>query len=181
MPRREDPAWLCVGRVNKPHGIKGEAFVSSLTDHPEGVYAPGVVVRGADAAGRAPDPALAPLRIETVRPYRQGFLVRFAGYPDRTAVEGLRGRYLLRSADDVEPLGEDEVFYHQLLGMTVETVEGRRIGTVREVYELQPNDLLDVRTATGSLLIPFVRTMVTEVHRDEGRLVVDPPEGLLDL
>lgn len=181
MPGREDPAWLCVGHVNKPHGIKGEVFVWSLTDHPEGVFAPGVVVHGADASGAAPDPERAPLRIDTVRPYRRGFLVRFAGYPDRTAVEALRGLYLLRSADDVEPLGEDEVFYHQLLGMKVETVDGGEVGRVREVYELEPNDLLEVRTATGTLLIPFVRTVVTEVHREEGLLVVDPPEGLLDL
>lgn len=181
MPGREDPAWLCVGHINKPHGIKGEAFVWSLTDHPGGVFAPGVVVRGADASGKAPDPQLPPLRIETVRPYRRGFLVRFAGYPDRTAVEALRGRYLMFATEDLEPLGEDEVFYHQLLGMTVETVDGDLVGRVREVYELEPNDLLEVRTARGTLLIPFVRTVVTEVHRDEGRLVVDPPDGLLDL
>lgn len=181
MPGRDDPAWLVVGQVKKPHGIKGELFVWSLTDHPEGVYAPGVVVRGADAGGGEPDSGLAPLRIETVRPYRQGFLVRFEGFADRTAVDPLRGLYLLRSVDDLEPLGDDEVFYHQLVGMTVETAAGEVVGRVRHVFELHPNDLLEVRTATGTILIPFVRTVVTEVHRDEGRLVVDPPEGLLDL
>jgi 16S rRNA processing protein RimM len=65
--------------------------------------------------------------------------------------------------------------------MKVVTVDGGEVGRVREVYELEPNDLLEVRTPTGTLLIPFVRTVVTEVHREEGRLVVDPPEGLLDL
>jgi 16S rRNA processing protein RimM len=93
----------------------------------------------------------------------------------------LRDRYLMRSIEDLAPLADDEVFYHQLLGMRVETVGGEPVGTVREVYELRPADMLEVRTPTGTILIPFLRDVVVEVHRDEGRLVVDPPEGLLDL
>lgn len=178
---RADPAYLVVGHINKPHGTKGEVFVWPLTDHPEGVYAPGVVLRGADARGREPDPESPPLRIETVRPSRRGYLVRFGGVEDRNDAELLRGRYLLRALDELEPLADDEVFYHQLVGMKVETVDGREVGTVREVYELRPADMLEVRTATGTVLIPFVGHVVVEVHRDEGRLVVDPPEGLLDL
>jgi 16S rRNA processing protein RimM len=88
---------------------------------------------------------------------------------------------LLRSMADIAPLADDEVFYHQLIGMRMELPDGTLVGTVREVYELRPSDLLEVRTATGTRLIPFVDHVVTEVHRDEGRMVIDPPEGLLDL
>jgi 16S rRNA processing protein RimM len=176
-----EPPFLVVGHINKPHGTKGEVFVWPLTDHPEGVYAPGVVLHGADERGRDPDPEAPPLRIETVRPFRRGYLVRFAGTRDRNDAELLRDRYLLRSLEELEPLADDEVFYHQLLGMKVETVDGREVGTVREVYELRPADMLEVRTPTGTVLIPFLRDVVVEIHRDEGRLVIDPPEGLLEL
>lgn len=181
MDPTTDPAWLAVGHINKPHGIKGEMFVWPLTDHPEGTFAPGVVVHPAEPSGRAPDPDATPLTIDTVRPYRRGFLVRFEGTTDRDGAELLRDRYLLRRLDDLEPLGEDEVFYHQLIGMRVELADGSLVGTVREVYELRPSDMLEVRTATGTVLIPYIRRVVTEVHRDERRLVIDPPEGLLDL
>jgi 16S rRNA processing protein RimM len=178
---RDDPDFLVVGHVNKPHGTKGEVFVWPLTDHPEGIFAPGVVLLGADAEGRRPDPELPPLRLETVRPFRRGYLVRFGGAADRNDAELFRDRYLLRELEALEPLADDEVFYHQLLGMRVETVDGREVGTVREVYELRPSDMLEVRTPTGMVLIPFRREVVVEVHRDEGRLVIDPPEGLLEL
>lgn len=176
-----DPSFLVVGHINKPHGTKGEVVVWPLTDHPEGVYAPGVVLRAGGPRAQEPDPDMPPLRVETVRPFRKGFLVRFAGTEDRNDAEGLRDRYLLQSLDQLEPLADDEVFYHQLLGMKVETVDGTSVGTVREVYDLQPSDMLEVRTPTGSVLIPYVRHVVVEVHRDEGRLVIDPPAGLLDL
>jgi 16S rRNA processing protein RimM len=181
MAGTQDPPWLVVGHINKPHGIKGEVFVWSLTDHPEGIYAPGVVLHVADASQAHPDETIEPMVIETVRPYRRGFLVRFQGAGDRSQAETLRDRYLLRSMADIAPLADDEVFYHQLIGMRMELPDGTLVGTVREVYELRPSDLLEVRTATGTRLIPFVDHVVTEVHRDEGRMVIDPPEGLLDL
>jgi len=170
-----------VGHVNKPHGTKGEVFVWSLTDHPESTFVPGVVVRTAGTDDRTPDPDLPPLRIEGARPFRRGFLVRFGGVPDRAAAELLRGRYLLRPLAEVADVEEDELLYHEMLTMRVETTEGRELGRVTEVYELRPADMLEVRGPTGSVLVPFTREIVTEIDRAERRIVIDPPEGLLEL
>ena len=178
---RADPPFLVVGHINKPHGTKGEVFVWPLTDHPEGTYAPGVVLLGGDATGGAPDEARAPLRIEQVRPFRRGYLVMFAGASSREDAEALRDLYLLREREALEPLAEGEVFYHQLLGMRVETIDGEFVGEVREVYELRPADMLDVRTPGGGVLIPFLKDVIVDVDAEAGRMVVDPPEGLLDL
>ena len=95
MGRRktEDPRFLVVGHFNKPHGTKGELFVWSLTDYPESVYAPGVLVFVADADGDEPDPKIGALRITAVRDFRNGFLVSFQGVADRNRAEELRGRY----------------------------------------------------------------------------------------
>lgn len=178
---RIDPGFLAVGHLSKPHGIDGEFVVSPLTDHPEGTFAPGVVLRLADPSGMRPDPDLPPLRVVASRPFKEGFLVTFGGVETRSEAEALRGRYLLREASDVEPLGEDEYFYHDLLGLQVYTRDGTLLGRVREVYELTSADLLEVRGEAREYMIPFRKEFLVEVDLAGGRVVVDPPEGLLDL
>jgi 16S rRNA processing protein RimM len=178
---RTDPSHLVVGFLNRPHGIEGEISVTPLTDHPESVFAPGVVLSLGHAQSDEPDPDLPPMRVEAVRPHRNGLLIRFGGVDDRTQADLLSGRYLFRSIDELEPLAEGEIFHHQLLGMSVVTVEGREVGRVSQVYELHPAELLEVEGSEGHVMVPFTREIVVEVDVDEGRLVIDPPEGLLDL
>ena len=140
-----------------------------------------MVLRPGGAEKGVPDPDLPPLRVEETRPFRRGLLVRFGGVDDRSAAELLRNRDLLRPLEEVEPTAEDEFFHHELIGMTVETVEGDMLGRVVEIYELDPADILEVRGPRGSLLVPFARHILAEVDREGRRLVVDPPDGLLDL
>lgn len=178
---RRDPGHLVVGHLNKPHGIRGEFFVWPLTDHPESTFAPGVVLWLGEADSDEPNYDLPPLRVESVRPFQKGLLVRFGGVEDRNQAEVLRGRYLLRPVEELEPLADDEFFHHQLLGMMVVTVDGEEVGVVDQVFELEPADLLEVRGPGGSLMIPFRPEIVREVDVEEARLVIDPPDGLLDL
>lgn len=176
-----DPPFLVVGHVRKPHGIRGEVAVTSLTDHPGSTFAPGVVVHVGDEDARAPDPAFPRFTVEASRPHKNGFLVRFEGVEDRNAAGMLAGRYLLRPIEEMEPLDEGEVFYHQLLGMRVVTVDGEEVGEVVEVFDLAPAHLLEVRGDAGTRFVPFAETIVVEVDAEAGRIVVDPPEGLLEL
>ena len=178
---RRDPEYLVVGHLTKAHGTRGDLLVSPLTDHPESVFASGVVLRLGQASADQPDTDLPPMRIESLRVVDRGLLVRFGGVEDRTDAERLRGMYLFQSIDRLEPLADGEIFYHQLLGLEAVTVAGDRIGTVHEVYELGPSDLLEVRGDQGVVMIPFVAHVVVEIDVDAGRLVVDPPDGLLDL
>jgi len=178
---RVDPGFLVVGHLARAHGIYGELYVWPLTDHPEGTFTPGVVLRLGDPEGREPDPDLPPLRIAAVRPFRDGWLVAFGGVESRSEAEALRGRYLMRAMAEVAPLEEGEVFYHQLLGSDVYTVDGTLLGQVSEVYELAPSDLLEVRGEGRTYMIPFRAEVVVEVDAEGGRVVVDPPDGLLDL
>jgi 16S rRNA processing protein RimM len=178
---RRDPRFLVVGHLNKPHGTKGELFVWPLTDHPESVYAPGAILFVSLADDGDPDPDAPPLRIASSREFKRGYLVMFDGVHDRNQAELLRGRYLLKKIDEIPPLEEGEVFYHQLLGIEVVTTEGKSLGTVTEVYELRPADLLEVHGPYGDLMIPFLSHIVVDLDVDAGHMVIDPPEGLLDL
>lgn len=179
--QQHEPTYLVVGHINKAHGTKGEVFVWPLTDHPESTFAPGVVLFLGDETGGAPDPSRASVAVETVRPFRRGFLVRFPGVADRSSAEALRDLYLFRTIQDVEAPGEGEVFYHQLLGMRVKTVEGEDVGSITEVYELRPADLLEVRGPSGTHHIPFLKSIIQDVDLESRTLTIDPPEGLLDL
>jgi 16S rRNA processing protein RimM len=171
--------FLIVGVVQKPHGIKGELSVRLETDHPERVFATGRVVRLGDADGR---PIERSLTIERARPFKGGLLVKaveLGGRNDET--ETMRGLTFLIPRGEAEPLDENEVFYHQLLGLQVVTDEGP-VGTVRELYEAPSGFMLGVaRKGARELLIPFVAAMVRRIDVEAGTLELDAPPGLLEL
>lgn len=178
---RSEPVFLVVGHLNKVHGTKGELYVWPLSDHPESTFAPGVILHLGDEKGEAPDASQGTLTIEAARPFRRGYLLKVGGVTTRTEAEYLQGRYVLRPKVELAPLEEGELFYHQLLGIQVVTVGGEELGEVVEVYELAPADLLAVRGPGGTRHIPFLQSIVVEVDTEAGKLIIDPPEGLLDL
>lgn len=174
------PPFLVVGHLNKGHGKKGELFVWPLTDHPGSHFEAGQVHLPADGDAEKPSESLPPLIIETVRPYRRGFLVKFAGVDDRTAADELRGLYLLRPFDTIDELGEGEIFYHELLGTSVTTRDGAALGEVAEVFPVRPADLLQVMGPRGEVLVPFSDEFVVDFDREQRRIVVDLPDGFLE-
>ena len=178
---RPDPGFLVVGRIGRPHGIRGEILVQLETDHPESAFAPGVVLFLAGSEAGVPEEGIPPLEVESGRPVRAGYLVAFEGIETREEAELLRGRFLLRDFADVPPLDPGEVFHHQLLGLSVTTVEGAHLGTVREVYDLAPVELLEVRDGARETMIPFRKEIIREVDLEGGRIVVELPDGWLDL
>lgn len=178
---RSLPEHLVVGHLARPHGTKGELFVWPLTDEPEDVFVEGVELRLGDEDGVLDETADA-LVVEWSRPFKRGELVKFAGVDDRNDAQTLAGRYVLAERAALAPLEEDEVYYHQLLGLAVETTDGTPVGIVREVYETEPAHLLEVKAPDGKLrLVPFAARIVRQLDVAGGRLVIEPPEGLLDL
>jgi 16S rRNA processing protein RimM len=185
---------LVVGRIARPHGVRGEVSVEVHTDEPERRFAVGSVL--------PTDPAEAgPLTVASARWHTGRLLVGFAGITDRNLAEGLRGIWLtLDSAQAGSPDDPDEFHDHELIGLTVVTVSGEPVGRVTDVRHFG-QDLLVIepagRAATGpaasgparpgqpvqpdGLLVPFVAAIVPEVDVAAGRLVIDPPPGLLEL
>ena len=174
------PEHLIVGTVQKPHGIKGELFIRLETDRPEAVFAPGRVLILGDEKGALSE---ASLTVERARAFKGGMLVKAAGLVGRTQeLEELRGRTLLIPRDQAAPPAEDEVFYHDLLGMKVVTAAEGEVGTIGEVYDAPAGPMLSVRReGAKELLIPFVREMIRRVDAAEKVLELDLPAGLLEL
>jgi 16S rRNA processing protein RimM len=173
------PGSLLVGIVVRPHGLRGELVVDVHTDSPQERFAPGSVLTRAAADGTA----TGLLTVETSRPHSGRLLVRFAEAPDRDAADTLRGSRLLVDAATLPPTGDpDEFHVHQLEGLAAELADGTAVGTVREIVHGPAGELLVLaRPELPDALVPFVHAIVPTVDLDGGRIVLTPPEGLLDL
>ena len=174
------PEFAIVGRIRKAHGIRGEVVVEPLTDAPDAVFAPGRRVFAGTATGdRARDGA--ELAVDSVRPFREGLLVRFDRIPDRTVAELWRDRYLLLPIAELTPPADGEVYIHDLVGMKVVLGSGEPLGEVLEVYELPQGLVLDVKRTNGTtVMLPFSADVVKRVDSAARVVEADPPEGMLD-
>ncbi|EEP73946.1 ribosome maturation factor rimM [Micromonospora sp. ATCC 39149] len=183
---------LIVGRIGKPHGIRGEVTVEVRTDEPEARFAPGSVLATEPGAVPPANPASGPgvpfrvpaeLTVESARWHQGRLLVVFDGILERDVAEALRGTLLGVDSADVAPPEDPEEFHdHQLVGLAVVTPAGEHLGEVVKIDHAPASDLLVLRRPEGrTALIPFVKAIVPEVDLAGGRIVVDPPSGLLDL
>ena len=166
---------VVVGRIGRPHGIRGEVTVEVRTDSPDVRFAPGSVL--------TTDPArLGPITVAAARWHSGRLLLSGAGVHDRTGAEGLRGAILSAEVDDGDIPEDPEEFYdHQLRGLTVVAAGSSDvIGIVDDVVHLPGQDLLAVKREGGrEVLVPFVAEIVTDIDLDAGRVTVDLPGGRL--
>lgn len=171
--------YLVVATVRRPHGIKGELFVALETDRPKAVFRAGRTLWLGDAEGR---PVGGTLTVERARPQKDGMLLKLVEHGGRTPeLDRLRGHSLLMPANEAAPSAAEEIHYRDLRGMEVFHAEAR-VGTVRGIMETPGGELLVVqRPRTSDALIPFVKEVVREIDRTGRRIVIEPPEGLLDL
>ncbi|GAA2092609.1 ribosome maturation factor RimM [Actinomadura alba] len=165
---------LVVGRIGRPHGIRGEVTVEVRTDDPDSRFAPGAVL--------ATEPEQSgPLTIERARWHSGRLLLQFAGVDGRDEAEELRGTWLVVDYADIPPSDDPDEFHDQeLLGLDVVTVGGAEIGTVTEVRHGGQDLLVIGRPEGGEAFVPFVAALVPEVDVAAGRLVIDPPPGLIE-
>ncbi len=171
------PEYAIVGRVRKAQGIRGEVLVEPLTDTPDAVFASGSRVFTGDVNGN-----LAPgtLTIENARPHKGGLIIKFEEIADRGSAELWRGRFLLAPFAELPAPSDSELYLHELSGMKVLGTTGRELGSVTAFYELPQGVILDVKTDSGSVLIPYRPEIVREMDRTARTLVVDEEFGLLD-
>jgi 16S rRNA processing protein RimM len=180
MPDTPHDDTVVVGRIGRPHGVRGLATVEVRTDDPDLRFAPGAVLR-TDPAERGP------LTVVDKRWHSGTLLLQLAApsgavYESRETVDELRNTLLLVPVAELPEIEEPDSYYdHQLVGLDAQLPDGSVIGTVTAVRH-EAQDLLTVhRGEGGEALIPFVAAIVPTVDLAGGYLVVDPPEGLLDL
>lgn len=176
---------VVVGRVGRPHGVRGELSVEPRTDEPERRFAAGSALLGRrEGPGPTPAPASTgeSLIVAASRWHQHRLLVRFEEVTDRDAAEALRGLVLtVRVREDEAPEDPEEYYDHQLVGLAVLTTEGTPVGEVSEVMHTGAQDLLVVRRdGREDALVPFVAALVPEVDLAGRRLLVADRPGLLE-
>lgn len=163
---------VLVGVIGRAHGLRGEMAVELRTDEPARRFAAGQVVRGENGGPR--------LTVASAREHSGRLLVAFDHVADRTAVEALRGVRLVADVPTDElPSDEEEFFDRQLVGLRVLDAAGTEVGEVTGVLHLPVQDMLEVGTAQGSSLVPFVAALVPEVNLRNGFLRLADVQGLL--
>ena len=187
---------LVVGQIGKPHGIRGEVSVVVRTDEPEERFTVGSVFTTEVPRDRrvSAGPAGAPapgarfevpkqLVLEQIRWHQGRGIAVFEGIDDRNVAEELRGVFLQVDSSELTPPDDPDEFHdHQLIGLRVESADGVAYGTVSRIDHAPSSDLIVLaKTDGGTALIPFVSAMVPAVDLAGGRVIVDLPEGLLDL
>lgn len=168
------PAGVVMARFGAPHGVRGEVRLKSFTAEPMAIldYDP---LDGSD--GRA-------YRIADGRPAAGGspdmLVVRVDGVGDRSAAEALNGIDLSVRRDRLPATEADDFYHADLIGLAAETTAGEPLGTVTAIFDHGAGDLLEIAPAQGNpILVPFTHAVVPVVDISAGRVVVEPPPGLL--
>jgi 16S rRNA processing protein RimM len=163
---------ICVGVIGAPRGVKGEVRVKSFTAEPEAVAGYGPLT---DESGRRE------FRLRLLDRQGDMLVARIEGVGDRDAAEALKGVRLYVARSALPPPGADEFYEADLIGLTVQGIDGTALGTVRSVENFGAGPLLEIVLGDGRpVLVPFTLAVVPVVDIAGRRVVIDPPPGLLD-
>lgn len=167
----EEPDYLIVGRVVRPHGVRGDVAMKIMTDYPE---------RLVDIETLYIGPDYEPYIIERVRSHKIGLLVKFKEINDRDEAEVLRDQFVNVHISNAIPLEEGEYYLYELEGMRVVTDEGEELGTLTDYIETGANDVYIVSTPEGGeILLPAIPDVIKDVDRDGKIMTVTLLEGLV--
>src|SRR5689334_7519235 len=162
------PKRLLMGRIGAAHGVKGEVRITSFTSEPLALKDYGPLSTN--------KPGLS-IEIEHARATTNVLVARLKGVTDRTAAERLNGVELYVDRDALPPPDDDDYYHSDLIGLEARLADGTALGRVTAVPNFGASDLLEVRDdRTGdTFLYPFTKTVVPEVHLNDGYLVIEVP------
>ncbi|HEX7138845.1 MAG TPA: ribosome maturation factor RimM [Vicinamibacterales bacterium] len=164
-----------VGRIARTHGLRGQMVVNLETDFPDERFRPGselFVRRGG---------TIEALRVSSVRLHGDRPVIAVEGVRTIDEAEPLAGLELRIPVDRLQPLPPGTFYHHDLIGCRVETVEGTPVGVVRDVETTSGGSRLVVEGREGDVLVPIAAEICRVIEPGTKRIVIDPPEGLLDL
>jgi 16S rRNA processing protein RimM len=163
------PTHLVIGRILGSHGVEGEVLVEILTDFPERFSLLKTVYLGEELNAAA---------VMRCRMHGRRALLKFAGYEDRDVAGRLRGQLVQVPIDEAVPLGEQEYYLYEILGLEARTTEGEHLGRIVEIIDTGSNDVYVVRDGDQEVLIPALSDVVTKVDLEEGCIEVRLLKGL---
>jgi 16S rRNA processing protein RimM len=168
---RQPPEFLDVGRIVRPHGLRGELVFQSFSELVQ-ILKPSTEIH----LGPEHTPAI----VSAIRPHRSRYLLSIEGCEDRNAAEERRGEVVRIRFEQAEPLQEGVYYHWQILDLQVFTSEGDLLGTIVEILETGANDIYVVKDEQdGEILLPAIKDVILKVDLESSRMIVDVPTGLL--
>lgn len=172
LNKQPEPRYLAVGRILRPHGVRGELRVEILTDYPDRIPNRRTLYVGKERR---------PYTLAGVRFHQDVMLLTFKECTTRDEADALRGAIVEIPLSDAVPLAEEEYYHFQLIGMRVETDTGEALGEIVDVFTAPgANDVFVVHGARGEILIPAIEDVVITLNVEAGRVLIRPLPGLLD-
>lgn len=172
-----EAVYLAVARFRKPHGLKGEALIYPLTDEPNAVFVPGRVLVPVDEEGR---PTGVEVVIQKARSYQRHWLVSFEGITERGVLESWGSVMLGAVQSELSPPEEGEMYLHEIPGSIV-VEAGVEIGMVKEIVGVPGGSVLVIERDGREHMIPFRDPIVKRLDRENRRIEVVLPPGLLEV
>ncbi len=166
--------YITIGEITAPYGYHGDLRVRPLTDFPQRFKSLGRVF--VNKAGQLLERA-----VERTAVQQGQIVLKLAGIDSPEQVKQFRGSLLQVPREELWPLEEGAYYQFEIIGLRVVTVDGQALGEISEILTTGGNDVYVVRDGTGQeCLVPALRTIVREIDTSAGRMVIDPPPGLLD-
>jgi 16S rRNA processing protein RimM len=169
------PSFIAIARIARPRGIRGEVLADLYTDFPDRFQALEEVWL------EFPDGSRRSMVLENTWGHKGKEVLKFAGIDSINSAETLTGCWVEVPAEEAVPLPEGTYFDHDLIGCSVQDASGNELGTVEEVLHFAGNSLLAVRRSGREYLIPVAESICTRISVREKLIIVNPPEGLMDL
>jgi len=167
---RQSPEFLDVGRILRPHGLRGELVFQPFSELVQ-ILKPSIEIHlGSEYTSGI---------VSAIRPHRSGYLLSIEGCDDRDAAEKMRGEVVRIRFEMATPLQEGVYYHWQILDLLVFTTEGDLLGTIVEILETGANDIYVVKDEQdGEILLPAIKDVILKVDLETSRIIVDLPLGL---
>lgn len=167
--------YIPLGKITKPQGLKGMFRVRAFGIESENLErAPRLYIEDSNRGYTG-------FKVKSITRRKGFFIVKLAGLDHINEVEPVVGNEIFMSEDDLEPLGDDEFYWYELVGLSVQTDKGKNLGRVQSIIPTGANDVLQVRRKNGrEYLIPYIDDVIIEVDTEKGVIIIDPIPGLLD-
>ena len=165
-----EPEFICIGKIHRAHGIKGDVILDPMTDFPERIRRGKKVYAGEEHV---------PLTVARVRQKAPFLLVGFKEIEDETAAGQFRNTYIYVKTSDLPKLPEGEYYFHQLIGLEAVNVSGEHIGKLSEILETGANDVYVIKKDDGTEeLVPDVPQFIQQIDIIGHRIIIDFPEWI---
>lgn len=168
-PKEPRPGFTAVGRVLRPHGLRGEVRVAVFSATARNLQRGRPVYLGGERR-----------TVEQARPDRDQWIVKLSGLTTRTMAEGFHGELIEAADGDVLRDDAESFFVHELIGLRAVTEDGRQLGAVAEVIQTGANDVYVAVGEGGEVLIPAIGDVVRQIDLSAGLMVITPLPGMLD-